>query len=460
MLKAIRRCSAATARCSQLETPERPQAVDVSELHNCLSNMGALTSNLLALSICYPRADKNSNLGCFVRLHGRYVRNRGANSSPSSQRRHLFPFADLDLAHAIATSLGNLTMKLNEHRLRSRLLKLSLALALGVVASSVNALPLLVTPSSGTVSNTADTSYRPAGENNFVPVPGQTVSYLSAVVQSGTSNTTFLQGIAACGISQSGCTQGPGSVHVLSPNTAVPALYGLNETLILNGGDNLDSADFVLAGSTAGLPATGITTDVLAEANDLQQLQINYNGPLPAPATIGVDISYSLSSEIQDLYDIEPNPFLYSLGADASVSVLDPATYDPTGGALPFEGSIQEVFGAWADNGAVLNQTSILSLTPDKPYWVEQDTGVSFFGLEPMLNGDAFIYNLSALADPTFSIDPTWLVQNPEYAGDITISQQFNSGTPVPEPETWLLFAAVLPGLLCAARLRKRAAIN
>jgi len=100
-----------------------------------------------------------------------------------------------------------------------------------------------------------------------------------------------------------------------------------------------------------------------------------------------------------------------------------------------------------------MNQTTPVTLGLNHSYLVELFLQGGAF-LDPG-STDLLSVAFSAMADPTFSVDPGWLAANPEYsASEFTISQDYNP-SPVPLPPTAWLMLSGLFGLGAVARTRR-----
>jgi hypothetical protein len=289
-------------------------------------------------------------------------------------------------------------------------------------------------------------------------VPGQTVDYELVVANPTSSSPTFESYQAACGNYQAslGCTQSASTpVSASQAPTTPTGLPGWNYSYSLGSGGGSASFSVSVTGSTAS-PPTGLT-GIGVTMGEFQQLNIAYTGGAPAPGTIGMDVTYNLST---GLTDNSVGSSGRTIGANSSLAIEDPATFNPTLDASGFP-SIGFVMGATASQGnqfgtgapASLNQTSPVTLSLNHPYWVELFLQGGAF-LNPG-STDALSVNFSAMADPTFSVDPDWLKDNPQYtASDFTISQDFNP-SPVPLPPTaWLMLGGLI-GLGAVARTRR-----
>jgi hypothetical protein len=216
--------------------------------------------------------------------------------------------------------------------------------------------------------------------------------------------------------------------------------------------------------SVTGAPATALTAplSIGVTAGDFTQLSIVYSGIAPAPTGAVVEVSYFLNTT---LTDNTTGSVADTSGAYASLSIMDPATYNPTLDAnglpsmqLPFlaESSQGNLFASGAPSS--LGESDLVALSVDHSYLVElfAQAGVAL----PAGSTDDLSVTLSAFADPTFSIDAAWLAANPQYAAsDFTITQIPNT-TPVAVPEppvVWLLFAGFGAIALSIRDRRRRA---
>lgn len=295
----------------------------------------------------------------------------------------------------------------------------------------------------------------------FVPggvatIPGQTVDY-DGITTFVNGAATILSANVDCRINVAGCTQTP---VIVNPPSSSP----------LSGVSYIAAADAVPYASTVSMSVTGAPTTALTAplsigvtAGDFTQLSIHYSGIAPAPTGGAVvEVSYFLNTT---LTDNTTGSVADTSGAYASLSIMDPATYNPTLDAnglpsmsLPFlaESSQGNLFASGAPS--FLEESDQVALSVDHSYLVElfAQAGVAL----PAGSTDDLSVTLSAFADPTFSIDAAWLAANPQYAAsDFTITQ-IPSTTPVAVPEppvVWLLFTGFGAVALCTRGRRRRA---
>ena len=288
--------------------------------------------------------------------------------------------------------------------------------------------------------------------------PGQTVGWV-AQNSFNPAGTTVEQQIVACTILNAACTRGPGPVTLSLPQQPVVPLPGLSSAFFGFAGGNIDAATSAITSGPTVIAAPGpgqATAGVLAVAVDYQQLLVNYTGTLPAPVNVGIDMAFSLASNIFDTSSGVTG--FYITSAAANVGVFDASTFQSSAPGFDTvlgwsEGAHAGTFFG-AGSTVALQGTDFLPLVPNNAYIVGQSasTGIFLFGG----NYDGLNIQFTAVADPIFTLDPTWAAENPQYASNITISQDFNrSPTPVPEPDSWALFAAALAGTGFALRRQK-----
>ncbi len=294
----------------------------------------------------------------------------------------------------------------------------------------------------------------------FVPggvatIPGQTVDY-DGITTFVNGAATILSANVDCRINVAGCTQTPA---LAVPPPASP-LSGVSDSAAATAVPYASSG----AMSVPGAPTTALAAplSIGVTAGDFTQLSVVYGGSAVAPTDIVVDVGYVLNTT---LTDNTTGSVADTSGAYASLSIMDPATFNPTLDAnglpsmqLPLlaESSQGNLFASGAPSS--LDELDPVTLTAGHSYLVEvfAQAGVAL----PAGSTDDLSVTLSAFADPTFSIDAAWLAANPQYAAsDFTITQ-IPSTTPVAVPEppvVWLLFAGFGAVALCTRGRRRRA---
>lgn len=239
-----------------------------------------------------------------------------------------------------------------------------------------------------------------------------------------------------------GCTQGP--VAATANLTGVSLVTGVSYSTTANAFTNSSTVSMSVTGTPAATPTGPLSVGVTA--GDFRPLELTYSGSLPAPTGVVLDVLYSLNTT---LTDNTTGSTADTSGSLASVSVMDPATYNPTLDAnglptieLPFQATASQgnLYASGAPSS--LGGIGLFTAAVDHLYWVEDfaQAGVSL----PTGSTDDLDVTLSASADPTFSIDAAWLAANPQYtASDFSITQAA-SPVAVPEPPVvWLLLAGL-----------------
>jgi hypothetical protein len=301
----------------------------------------------------------------------------------------------------------------------------------------------------------------------IVTVPNQTVSSVGQNAGNAAGQTIPTQQIVACMFITAGCTQGPGPVTMSFTQQPVSVLPGVSVTFNANALGNSVYAQATYTAGTTNLPVPppgatyalgGGTNYILNASGSDDQLNILYTGGLPLPANVGVDMNYTIAANVQDnSTGAAASSDSYVAEIVALLSVADWNTLQAPSGSIFATGTGYEVA---TDAGTslsgfpssdTLSGPDLLTLAVDTPYVVSPELGLGFY----LGGGDFSGLDVTVMGsvDPTFTIDPNWLAENPEYtASDFTIS--LVSTTTVAEPPSVALFALGAAGLVLFGRRR------
>jgi len=304
----------------------------------------------------------------------------------------------------------------------------------------------------------AQVTYNVAG-NIFLSTDydvAQTFAGVEYQTTSPASSSPNVTSYLACGIFPApGCNSGPGPVSLIGANSDsnIPGV-SVGGLIFAGPSDNPSGSNRGASATVTwiGTPSTTAGETFNTGSADLQQLTVSYNGTAPAPATVGIDVNYTVSSSIVDQSTGTNLPFSYAIG---SVSIADPATFNYTSpnslGFAAIQYPIQIVSQTVGPGSNYFSGAAEVSLTPGHEYWSYLDaiTYVSVAaGAAPDLN-----LNLDSAAAARYVLDSSWLAANPQYtAGEFTITV----ATPLPAA-AWLMLSGL--GAMGAMARRRRKAL-
>lgn len=260
-----------------------------------------------------------------------------------------------------------------------------------------------------------------------------------------------------------GCTRlvTPFCDQVGGPVTYAPDLStsGVSISATAQAGDDAASANVQISSNGSALPLGGFATrQVSVEATDWQLLRFI----LPeanAPAELLIDMTYTISTAIEDNSALSSPDADYSAHTNGNVGIYEVATINPAQEIFtPFaQGITLQTFSA----APLMKEESLdsvietISVKPNTDYWVILSATADLFlislSLDPAsIDFDGLDVSLTAFSDPLFSLNPTFAGANPDVAATLEIERL----STVPVPAALPLLVAGLLGTIVFGRKR------